>query len=273
MHQDDFRFYKPCKLLQSYVRYYWAFKSNQRLNTLTFPIGCPQIIFHKQTPLYIPELNTTQDVLTISGQVNFSSHLYATGNTEMIVVVFHPHAMSMFLNIPTSLFYNQEVSGYSLENKSLNERAIRIFVCEYISIFICYIDKGMLSQIDDNSANTTYRIERIDAAVQQIYITPQISVNELSSIACLSKKQFERLFHSFVGINPKEYTRIVRFQKALAQMQHQAGKEINQAQIAYTSGYADQSHFIREFKKFCGYTPLSLLKVSNPYSDLFTNPV
>lgn len=56
-------------------------------------------------------------------------------------------------------------------------------------------------------------------------------------------------------------------------MQHQAGKEINQAQIAYASGYADQSHFIREFKKFCGYTPVSLLKVSNPYSDLFTNPV
>ena len=82
-----------------------------------------------------------------------------------------------------------------------------------------------------------------------IYITPQISVNELSSIACLSKKQFERLFHSFVGINPKEYTRIVRFQKALAQMQHQAGKEINQAQIAYASGYADQSHFIRELRQ------------------------
>ncbi len=206
MIQEKFKFYKPCKLLQPYVRYYWVFKSNQFLNTLTFPIGCPQIIFHKQVPLYIPELNVTQEKITISGQVNFSSHLYADGNTEMIVVVFHPHAMSMFLNM-------------------------------------------------------------------QIYITPQISVNELSSIACLSKKQFERLFHSFVGINPKEYTRIVRFQKALAQMQHQAGKEINQAQIAYASGYADQSHFIREFKKFCGYTPMSLLKVSNPYSDLFTNPV
>ena len=252
MIQEEFDFYRPCKLLQPYVRYYWVFKSNQFLNTLTFPIGCPQIIFHKQAPLYIPELNAAQDKLTISGQVNFSSHLYADGNTEMIVVVFQPHAMSMFLNMPTSLFYNQEVSGYSLENKSLNELATRIFDCEN---------------------DTTYRIKRIDAAIQRIYITPQISVNELSSIACLSKKQFERLFHSFVGINPKEYTRIVRFQKALAQMQHQAGKELNQVQIAYASGYADQSHFIRDFKKFCGYTPMSLLKVSNPYSDLFTNPV
>ena len=117
MIQDEFKFYKPCKLLQPYVRYYWVFKSNRPLDAFTYPIGCPQIIFHKQAPLYIPELNVTQDKLTVSGQVNFSSHLYADGNTEMIVVVFHPHAMSMFLNIPTSLFYNQEVSGYSLENK------------------------------------------------------------------------------------------------------------------------------------------------------------
>lgn len=100
MIQDEFKFYKPCKLLQPYVRYYWVFKSNQLLNTLTFPIGCPQIIFHKRTPLYIPELNATQNRFTISGQVNFSSRLYADENIEMVVVVFQPHAMSTFLNVP-----------------------------------------------------------------------------------------------------------------------------------------------------------------------------
>lgn len=273
MIQEDFEFYKPCKVLQPYVRYYWVFKSNQPLSTLTFPIGCPQIIFHKQVPLYIPELNAMQDKLTVSGQVNFSSHLYASGNIEMIVIVFQPHTMSMFLNIPTSLFYNQEVSGYSLENKKLNELAVRISGCEDNTICIRHIEDWLLSQFANHSSDATYNIRRMDAVIRQIYNSPQTSVTDLSSIACLSKKQFERLFHSFVGINPKEYTRIVRFQKALAQMQHQAGKEINQAQIAYASGYADQSHFIRDFKKFCGYTPMSLLKVSNPYSDLFTNPV
>lgn len=144
--------------------------------------------------------------------------------------------------------------------------------CEDNTICVHYIEEWLLSQTANSSSNTAYQIERIDAAIRQICAVPQISVTELASIACLSKKQFERLFSSFVGINPKEYTRIVRFQKALEQMQHQVGKEINQAQIAYTSGYADQSHFIREFKKFSGYTPMSLLKVSNPYSDLFTLP-
>ena len=67
---------------------------------------------------------------------------------------------------------------------------------------------------------------------------PAISVTELASVACLSKKQFERLFNELVG----------------------------------QCGYADQSHFIREFKQFSGYTPLSLLNVCKPYSDLFNNP-
>ncbi len=271
--QDKFQFYKPCKLLQPYIRYYWVFKSNQPLNTLTFPIGCPQIIFHKRTPLYIPELKTVQSEFTISGQVNYSSHLYTDGNVEMIVIVFHPHTMSMFVNIPTSLFYNQEVSGYSLENEKLNELFMQISNCKDDSLCISYIEKWLVLQFTNSLFETTYNIKRIGATIQEILIHPQTSVAELSSIACLSKKQFERLFYSFVGMNPKEYTRIVRFQKALAYMQHFSQTGTNLAQIAYACGYADQSHFIREFKKNCGYTPMSLLKVSNPYSDLFTNPI
>mgnify|MGYP001719310271 CR=1 FL=1 len=93
---EGFKFYKPCQLLQDYVRYYWIFESNQPIKTYTFPIGCPQLIFHKKSALYIPELNTKQDRLTISGQVNFSSHISAEDSVEMIVVVFHPYAMSAF---------------------------------------------------------------------------------------------------------------------------------------------------------------------------------
>lgn len=272
MVQNNFQFYKPCKLLQPYVRYYWVFKSNQPMNTFTFPIGCTQIIFHKQNLLYIPELGTTQNELTISGQVNFSSHLYAEGNIEMIVVVFHPHTMSIFLDTPTSLFYNQEVSGYDIENQSLNELATRVFECEDNTLCINHIEEWLLSRIKGISSHAIYKSQRIDTTIKQIYVTPQISVTDLSSIACLSKKQFEREFQSHVGINPREYTRIVRFQKALAQMQYQPNGT-NQAQIAYASGYADQSHLIREFKRLCGYTPMSLLKIATPYSDLFTNPI
>lgn len=281
MIQEEFIFYKPCKPLQPYIRYYWIFKNNQPMNALTFPIGCPQLIFHKKSPLYIPELKTTQDTLTISGQVNFSSHLYSNGNTEMIVIVFHPHTMSAFLNVPTSLFYNQEVSGYNLDNRSLTELAEQIFECENNRYCIGLIEQWLLSQITINLLHSSHtkgysaieqNLKRMATVIKKINHAPKASVTELSSISCLSKKQFERLFNSLVGINPKEYTLIVRFQKALELMQNHSD-EITQVQIAYLSGYADQSHFIREFKKISGYTPTSLLKECNPYSDLFTNPI
>ena len=273
MIQEDFNFYKPCKELRPYVRYYWVFKSNQLPNTLTFPIGCPQIIFHKQTPLYIPELKTVQSEFTISGQVNYPSHLYADGNVEMIVVVFQPYVLKAFLNLPISLLHNQEVSGYDLENKHLKQLAAQIFDCEDTSLCVSIIEQWLLLQIANvQTSKTAYNIKRITAAMKRLFIMPATSIMELASIACLSKKQFERQFKELVGTNPKEYARIVRFQKSLKLLQHYS-EDANQAQLAYQCGYADQSHFIREFKQFSGYTPLSLLNVCEPYSDLFNDPV
>ena len=86
MHREGFQFYKPCKVLQPYIRYYWAFRSHRPMSVLTVPVGCPQIIFHKRTPLYIPELDVEQARLTVSGQVDFPARLCTDGDTEMIVV-------------------------------------------------------------------------------------------------------------------------------------------------------------------------------------------
>lgn len=71
-------------------------------------------------------------------------------------------------------------------------------------------------------------------------------------------------------MNPKEYGRIARFQRALRMMQLGAS---DYADIAYANGYSDQSHFIREFRHFSGMTPKRLVEYQLPYSDLYTNPV
>ena len=272
MVQEGFQIYKPCKALQSYVRYYWIFKSKQPLNVPTFPIGCPQIIFHKKTPLYIPELKSYQSALSVSGQVNYPAHLSSGGNTNMITIVFQPYTLAAFLYLPISLLHNQEISGYDLENKQLNELATRIFDCEDDLLSIGIIEQWLLTTITNTpNKKVTYNLNRITAALNELLTKPGTSVNNLADIACLSKKQFERFFYATVGSLPKEYARIVRFQKSLKLLQH-CSENINFAQIAYQSGYADQSHYIREFKLFSGYSPSALLNVCTPYSDLFTDP-
>ena len=269
----NFKFYKPCDALQPFVRYHWAFQSKQVLNALTFPIGCPQIIFHRKTPLYIPELKASQPRLTISGQVNYPAHLYSNGDTEMIVTVFQPHALKVFLPIPLSALHNQEIAGYDLNLPKLNELAARVLECADTSLCICMIEEWLLSQMAETyHSKKEYDFKRMKAAIQQILNHPETPVARLASITCLSSKQFERLFNDNVGANPKEYTRIVRFQKSLGILQN-SPKGISHAQLADLCGYADQSHFIREFKQFSGHTPRSLLDSHAPYSDLFTNPV
>lgn len=106
-------------------------------------------------------------------------------------------------------------------------------------------------------------------SVNRLLRVPSTSINALADKACLSKRQYERVFRETVGMNPKEYARVVQFQKALWMMQR---GESNYAGIAAECGYSDQSHFIRNFKELSGYTPEALIKHCAPYSDLFTNP-
>ena len=256
---------KPREELREYVRYYWVLESDEPFSVLTFPIGCPQLIFHRKTPLYIPELTAYQDHFTISGQVNFPAHLQSDGHLEMIVAVFYPHTISLFIDTPPSAFYNLEISGYDIENKQLNEIASRIFDCESTDIGIRTLEEWLRTKI-----KRSLDIQRIGLSLDSLLINPSTTITALADKACLCKKQYERIFREYVGINPKEYARIVRFQKSMRMLQ--CGNR-NYADIAVACGYSDQSHLIREFKSMSGHTPQSLLKICQPYSDLFTNPV
>ncbi len=230
------RIYRPREELRHYVRYYWVLNSDEPFSVPTFPIGCPQIIFHKKSPLYLPELDTCQSQFTISGQVNFPAHIQSDGGLEMIVAVFYPHTVRMFIDTPPSTFYNLEISGYDIENRQLNEIAQRIFDCEDDKECIEILEKFLMSKI-----GVSLNINRIGESVSTLLRAPVTSVNTLADNACLSKRQFERVFRETVGMNPKEYAGIVQFQKALWLMQN---GESNYAGIAAECGYSDQSHFI-----------------------------
>lgn len=255
---------KPREELCEYVRYYWMLESDEPFRVLTFPIGCPQIIFHRKTPLLIPELGQSQNEFTISGQVNFPAHLQSDDNLDMIVAVFHPHTISLFIDTPPSAFYNLEISGYDIENRKINEIATRIFDCESTLDSIRILEEWLMTKI-----RPSLNIKRIGYSLGKLLLSPSASITALADTACLSKKQYERIFREYVGMNPKEYARIVRFQKSMWMMQ--CGNR-NYADIAAACGYADQSHLIREFKSMTGHTPKSVLSICQPYSDLFTNP-
>lgn len=262
----DFTFYSPCKHLQSFIRYYWILNTNENLDVLTFPIGYPQLIFHRRTRFYIPELDSEQARFSISGQVNFPARIQSSGDIETIVVVFYPHAIGTMFNIPVSSFYNQEIDGYSLGDKRLNALADAVLNADDSDEAVKMIEKWLLSRLEETAI---FNFKRVGASLRHLFHDNNISVESMAQLACLSRKQFERVFFNAVGMKPKEYSSVVRFQKSLWLMQN-GNRDF--ADIAYACGYADQSHFIRECRKYSGTTPTELLKSQQVYSDLFASP-
>jgi len=262
----DFVFHRPSKRLQPFIRYYWILRTNGYHNTLTFPIGCPQLIFHRRAQFYIPELKSGQAKFSISGQVNYPARILSSGYVETIVVVFYPHALGALFNIPISAFYNQEIDGYSLGDNSLNILADDVLNADDSQEAIDMIKHWLLSRLDESGI---YNFNRVGASLKQLFLYNAVSVEDMAQRACLSRKQFERVFFNAVGMRPKEYSNVVRFQKSLWLMQN--GNR-DYTDIAYSCGYSDQSHFIRECRRYAGATPAELVKTQPIYSDLFASP-
>jgi AraC-like DNA-binding protein len=84
----------------------------------------------------------------------------------------------------------------------------------------------------------------------------RMSVCRLADAAGVSRQHLTRVFRDVVGVSPKRYCRLVRFQAGLAYAG--AGSGVPWARAAAELGYADQSHMIAEFRELSGLTPQRL---------------
>jgi AraC-like DNA-binding protein len=83
------------------------------------------------------------------------------------------------------------------------------------------------------------------------------SVAEASAAAKVSARQLDRLFAQHVGLSPKTVARVLRFQTALRGLMRDPNCAL--ARLAAACGYFDQSHFIKDFRKFTGGVPRGYL--------------
>lgn len=102
--------------------------------------------------------------------------------------------------------------------------------------------------------NKMHSLQSVEAAVQQ---------------SGVSHRQFIAHFRRAVGLAPKTYLRVLRFQRALQSFKQ--GKAISLVSVAAEAGYSDQAHFNRDFLEFTGVTPTTFQRLSS--SELNHLPV
>jgi AraC-like DNA-binding protein len=83
------------------------------------------------------------------------------------------------------------------------------------------------------------------------------SVSTVSGQIGLSSRRFIQVFSQEVGLSPKLFCRVQRFQRVLRRVHR--GVDIDWVAVALGCGYFDQAHFIHDFKEFSGVNPTAYL--------------
>lgn len=171
----------------------------------------------------------------------------------MIKVSFQPTGLYRLLRIPMQKTVNNGLDAtlfFSKEIKLVNDKLIQSTsyddMIEIVSSFIdTQIEKAILPE------------EPIDnVVIKMLDPHAQNTLPEWASMACLSLRQFERSFTTRVGISPKMYLRIVRFENAMKIKNNWPQK--SWSEIAHECEYNDSSHLLREFRQFAEFAPGSL---------------
>jgi AraC-like DNA-binding protein len=94
------------------------------------------------------------------------------------------------------------------------------------------------------------------------------SISSVSARVGVSDRRLERRFKRAVGVSPKTFSRIVRFQAVVNAVQ--LSETQNLLDTALSFGYYDQSHLIRDFREFSGDSPAAYFERTHQLSDVFT---
>lgn len=124
------------------------------------------------------------------------------------------------------------------------------------------IASGYISNLSASHRNISidYAIERI------LKMNGMITVASLCSELSVSERYIEQIFQKYIGLSPKFYTRIIRFNYIFQLVKDKA---TNWADVVYEAGYYDQSHFIRNFKAFTGEDPTTYLFSEKNLANFF----
>ena len=87
-----------------------------------------------------------------------------------------------------------------------------------------------------------------------------IGVREAAAALGVGERRLQRAFDRSVGLSPKGLARVLRFRRALRGLDEAGGGPVSWARLAALAGYADQPHFIRDFRALAGVTPAAYLR-------------
>lgn len=248
---------QPTDALKPFVRYFWSLESpgsgSSPRGFRTIADGCPGFLFQSPEHGHFSREGKQLPDAFLFGQATMHGKLDLSGDLAATGICFYPQALKTLFGLNATLLTDSCAGiGDLYQHASLSDQLSGIGAPQER---MRLLSDFLLSELKKRKTEH----HKMDHALELILRSKgSISVKNLCETICLTERTFERRFKEYVGISPKLFSRICRFQSSLKQFQ---GKDYNSfSDIVFAHDYADQSHVIRSFKEFAGISPNKLQK-------------
>jgi AraC-like DNA-binding protein len=265
-----YREHPPHPALRPFIECLWTLDvdaDEPRVPRRIFPDGRVEMVLNHGTPYRQlgPEGAAPQPGAFVVGQTTAPLHLLAAGRVGVVGIRVRPEAAGAFLGLP-----QDEIAGTIVPLADVwgeRGRALANAVGEGRS------DAHRLRELERALLDRASRAPPADPLVRAAIarLTADGGRSRIARIAAglgLSPRQLERRFRTAVGVGPKLFARLVRFQDVFRALEREpAGGWVD---VALECGYADQAHLAREFAAFTGLTPSEYRQDGDALAELFT---
>jgi AraC-like DNA-binding protein len=262
---------EPCAALRGRVRY-WRLSGTADAGGFepVLPDGCVELVVHLGEPFWREHAESDQAErqprALLAGPSTRPVRLRPGGHADVIGCHIEPGAGRGLVGMPLGELADElpelgEVAG-ALARDLTDELASPRRGERWTDV----LDRRLTRALDGPARST--RPARIEALVARLRARGgRVPIAALADSAGLSTRQLERLFHEHVGLGPKVFARLVRFQRALGLVR--ANGRASLAAVAARAGYFDQAHLVRDFRRFAGAPPSAFRTSEHALIDHF----
>ena len=265
-----FASFKPAKLLADFVDNLWLYEGYQseHIHERILPTGTMELVINlRENELRIYDAEQPNLCSRFSGAVVSGAYWKGfVSDTEeeafIMGIHFKPGGAFPFLGVPANEFADMHVDLETLWGSSA--RLLREQLCEASTAAERFqlLENALISHLFCPMEHHYAVSTALELFGRQIATT----VRDVAKNVGLSERRFIQVFKAEVGVTPKLFSRVQRFQRARAII-HQQEKAVDWAGIAMECGYFDQSHLIRDFLEFSDLSPASYLRQYNHFLD------
>jgi AraC-like DNA-binding protein len=242
------RTYTPCRPLSDFVESLWLHQgyhaSDARERVL--PTGALELVF---------DLNSNADGgALISGARSTSFIIETHRATSVMGVDFAPGGAHPFFTAPVGEFRDALVPLGAVWGHQAVDLRERLAEAPTADQKFRILETALL----DRATRPLERHPAVSTALVEFLRKPHASsIGAMARQVGLSPRRFIQIFRDEVGLPPKLFCRVRRFQRVLALTERR--EKVDWANVAVFCGYADQAHLIRDFREFSGLIPTAYL--------------